>query len=105
MHIYESTHIRTKTFVNVHIWMMHIHKLNNSIMTSSVYMFFLKCTFVEVVNVYAHIRKRAYTKDAIMEVAIFRISIIHICAFTEAIICLCVVCICAYMEGTYMEES
>jgi hypothetical protein len=34
-------------------------------------------------SVYAYIQKRTYTEDVIMEVVIFCICVVRICAFTE----------------------
>jgi hypothetical protein len=68
---------------------------------SSIYACFYICTFKEVVirkctfihlyasSIYAHIQKRAYTEDAIMEVANFRINA-HIQKIE-----------CAYMEDSF----
>lgn len=55
-------------------------------------------------SVYAHIRKRAYTKNTIIEVVSLRICIVCIRTFTETVVRICaytksVVRICAYMEA------
>jgi hypothetical protein len=96
--IYGTTHIRKVHIQKVHIRKVHIQKKFTVIQMHLPYM----CAFIYedlrklssvyahlyahlyASSVYAHIRKRAYTEDAIMEVANFRICIVRICTYTEA---------------------
>jgi len=81
MHIYETAHIRKKFMI------IQMHLLY---MRASIHAYLRNFSSINA-HLYAHlyvsyIRKRAYTEDAIMEVASFHICIVCVCAFTEVIV-------------------
>jgi hypothetical protein len=50
-------------------------------------------------SIYAHIQKRAYTENAIMEVTNFNICVVCICVVCDVRICVvCDVCICVVCD-------